>query len=578
MSNKFYFLCVGSLFYTFMGASDGWASRKGDIIRRLNEQDRLEEGRSYCDKWLAVEEPVEDVRTYCADVFFRGVETTSSRSWEEFRTRWSGTEAAERARNPMVTQLLLDLKGEGSKEKYAELEELALDPDLKKECYSAGVKSALQKVSSPSEAKALAMELKGQEEVFVLFERFPEVFFSVQVQGSAIDVQKNIELPVDEPKAVWARRCGEEKAVAWDKVVKGALIAEGIPNSQIMNKIQVSTNKSTSFPLCPLFGQDPSCVLGVSLEVRNYHAFLPQGWSTECDVDPVLMSFTKRRLRSMSIGDGHLVELLNPLYNKEKLKGNTPSFTKLKKKPYLFEGNLYSAHNNAFLVYPIDGNPPFLSEKPPGTWKIMMGKKVKGAPVPQKWSVDTRDGIQVDMGADSERELPSGELRVFSPQASQILGLNTIEPVSLTEPTIEWNRQKPPRGVVSVDVDVLEASGINNASTQLFAAGFNASDIEVYDGWLLDLDGDGDQERVLRLSINAQETLAVLDYEKDIGPKTYLFQSDHAIHGSTRAPVPRAFEQDGKTVLYWSGREGQLRYLEWVFPLGTGYEMGHKDF
>ena len=133
--------------------------------------------------------------------------------------------------------------------------------------------------------------------------------------------KKNIDLPVDEPKAVWARRCGEEKAVAWDTVVKDALMAEGIPNSQIMNKIQGSANKSTSFPLCPLFGQDPSCVLGVSLQVRNYNAFLPQGWSAECNVEPVLMSFTKRRLRSISIGDDHLVELLNPLYNKEKLKG-----------------------------------------------------------------------------------------------------------------------------------------------------------------------------------------------------------------------------------------------------------------
>ena len=578
MSIRFFFLCCGVSLLGALHTSQAQASRNADIIRRLHEQDRMEEGQKYCKTWLGVEEPPNDLREECASVFFQIVDKESAEAWSTFREEWSGTRAAEKARDPYVDLMLADLNGEGSKEKYEELEELALDPEIKQRCSSAGVASALKKVSSSEEAKTLAMELSGKEELYILFERFPEVFFDVQTEGATIQLQKNLDSSIEKPKASWARKCEGTDSVDWNTVVKESLKAEGIPNEQIMSAIQKSTNKESPFPLCPIFNQDSSCSIGIKLESKGYKAFVPQSWRTDCDAEPVLMTFTKRRLRALSLKEGHLVELVNPLYGEERISGNIQAFTKLKKKPYLFEHSLYSKHNNAFVIFPLDGNPPFIGEKPPGTWKLLMGKKVKGIEIPQTWTVDNKDGIEVDLGGEAERSLPSGELVSLSPHATMFLGLDTITLVSLEKPLVEWNRQKPPKGSSEIEVNPLSSSSLNNASTQIFAAGFRSSDVEIYDGWSVDLDRDDEDERIIRLSLNDKEALAVLDYDKDIGPKTYIFETNHAIHGTTRAPVPRAFEQNDETILYWTGKEGQLRYMEWVFSYGTGFEMGHKEF
>ena len=577
MSVRFFFICAGVSTLAFFHAHQAEASRKADIIRRLHEQDRFEEGEKYCDKWLAVESPPEGLREQCAEIFYRAVDATSSQAWNDFREKWEGTTAAKKAQNPYVELMIQELNGEGSKKEYEELEALALDPEIKQRCVSAGVASALKQVSSASEAKELALELDGKEELYVLFEKFPLVFFDVTTQTNKITVQQNLESTLENPSATWARKCQEEEPVAWDIVVKEQLIKEGISKEQVMNRLQNSTKMETLFSLCPLMDQEDECQIGVTLKSNKHTAFIPQAWDTECSSQPVLMTFTKRRLRALSVQEEHLIELVNPLYGEERIRGNLQVFTKLKKKPFLYENSLYSQHNNAFVVFPLDGNPPFISEKPPGTWKLMMGKKIKGANIPASWTVENKEGIEVDLG-ETERNLPSGALVMFSPHASDFLGLSRIVPVSLEPPLVEWNRQKRPRGSVVLDVEALSPSGVNSASKQVFAAGFGSADIEVYDGWSLDIDRDDEEERILRLSIGEKEALAVLDYDNESGPKTYIFETNHAIHGSTRAPVPQAFEQDDKTILYWTGREGQLRYIEWVFALGTGYEMGHKEF
>ena len=578
MSVRFFFICAGVSALAFFHASQAEASRKADIIRRLHEQDRFEEGEKYCDKWLAVESPPADLRDQCAEIFYRGVEPTSSQAWSDFRTKWEGTTAAENARDPYVELMLIELNGEGTKQEYDELKDLALSSEIKQRCISAGVASALKQVSSASEAKELAAELAGKEELYVLFEKFPLVFFDVKVEESTISILKILDSTLEQPSAIWSRKCKDEEPIPWNIVVKDQLIKEGISKEQVMGRLQNSEKSQTSFPLCPLMEQSDECQLGVMLESNKHTAFIPQAWSSECSIQPVLMSFTKRRLRALSIKEDHLVELVNPLYGEERIRGNLQVFTKLKKKPYLYEGSLYSQHNNAYVVFPLDGNPPFISEKPPGTWKLMMGKKIKGAKIPASWTVENREGIEVDLGGETERSLPSGALVMFSPHASEFLGLSDIEPVSLEAPLLEWNRQKRPRGSIFLEVEPISSSGVNSATKQVFAAGFSSADIEVYDGWSLDLDRDDEEERILRLSIGDKEALAVLDYDKELGPKTYLFETNHAIHGSTRAPVPQAFEQDGKTFLYWTGREGQIRYIEWVFAFGTGYDMGHKEF
>ena len=119
----------------FLFSSEAYASRKADVIRRLNLQDRLEEGQQYCEKWQSsTPEAPKDLRERCAEVFFRVTEGKTSSKWEDFRDRWEGTQAAEDARDPLVETLIEEIGENGSQSDYQRMIELATTEELKETC------------------------------------------------------------------------------------------------------------------------------------------------------------------------------------------------------------------------------------------------------------------------------------------------------------------------------------------------------------------------------------------------------------------------------------------------------------
>lgn len=562
-------------------SNEAHASRKADVIRRLNLQDRLEEGQQYCEKWQAsTPDASQDLRERCAEVFFRVTEGKSSSKWEDFRERWAGTQAAENARDPLVEALITEIGENGSQSDYQRMIELASNDELKEKCRGLALKSALIGVKTPEEAKALALEMPDREEILSLAERYPDAFFSIEIDDRTVTVTVDPPLPMATPEPKWGMRCPEQEPVLWDKTVRDDLRKAGIPNSHIMKRIQDHLGNGPAFPLCPLYSQPPSCEPGILLEFNGYKAFKAVDWDKGClKSPPVLMTFTKKRLRSLSLAPGHLVNL------KDKSQGNTRSFVKLKKIAYLSEDMIYMPYKSSFLVYPIDGSPPFLSEKPPGVWKIKMGKKVKGDKKPKSWKVKkTKTKLNVSTTKMPQWDLPKGNLRIFSPLAADVLGLKGIIPQNFVPLSVNWRSTRrgmlPPKRVKNIRVSKMDISEIQTASYQIFATGFKSSQLEVFDGWYVNLDEDDDDETVLRLVIDEQEAVAILDKDEVFGPRTYFFKTDHASQRGKRGPTPKAFflEGDGDKsipIFYWSGSLGREKYVEWIHPQGSGYHMLH---
>ncbi|MEC7986811.1 MAG: hypothetical protein VX278_16705, partial [Myxococcota bacterium] len=323
-----------------------------------------------------------------------------------------------------------------------------------------------------------------------------------------------------------------------------------------------------------------SCEPGVLLNFKGYKAFKAVEWDKGCmDSPPVLMTFTKKRLRSLSLAPGHLVNL------KDRSQGNTRSFVKIRKIAYLSEDMIYMPYKSSYLVYPIDGSPAFLSEKPPGVWKIKMGRKVKGDKEPKSWTVEKEEEhLMVKTSTMPPWQMPKGNLRIFSPLASDVLGLKGIVPQNFVPVAVNWRSTRyglvPPKRVRNIEVGKMDVAEIQAASYQIFAAGFKSEELEVFDGWFVNLDDDDDDESILRLLINGEGAVAILDKDEVFGPRTYFFESDNVSPRGKRGPTPKAFFAEGEgdkdiPIFYWSGTIGREKYVEWIHPQGSGYHMLH---
>ena len=128
---------------------------------------------------------------------------------------------------------------------------------------------------------------------------------------------------------------------------------------------------------------------------------------------------------------------------------------------------------------------------------------------------------------------------------------------------------KGPAGASNVSISKISSKKIREISLQLNGAGFKSSELEMYDAWLVDLNKDGVNEKVVRLNIRGAEAVAILA-ESPSGPRTYIYSTDHAAHGKRPATQPFAFEQDGKVIFAWTGKEGK-RYVEWIHEDRGGF-------
>ena len=97
------------------------------------------------------------------------------------------------------------------------------------------------------------------------------------------------------------------------------------------------------------------------------------------------------------------------------------------------------------------------------------------------------------------------------------------------------------------------------------SAGLDPYNLKVVDGYALDLDGDGVDEKFLRAQYKENEVALVLDVDDQHGNRTWIFGTDHAIHGKMAPPTPMAAIVGEQRVVAWSGVENGQAYLDIIY-------------
>ena len=188
------------------------------------------------------------------------------------------------------------------------------------------------------------------------------------------------------------------------------------------------------------------------------------------------------------------------------------------------------------------------------------------------------DGIRVSTQTITNWMVPIGELRFFSPLVLSMLELDDLTPADLTVPFVEWDVDSSgvstaPLGAIPIDVTKLSASDIKSLRYHIGGAGIDTSKMKVSDGFAVDLDDDGTDEKVLRALVNDKEAVLILDSDDVFGNRTFIYSTKHAKHGEMAAPQPKAIKVGEQIVFYWSGRESKKSYLEVVYSQAGSFVM-----
>ena len=556
-------------------SSDAHAGRKADVIAKLIQAERYGAAQSKCGKWNAQSTEAEKVlRENCARVYRIIAEDEGSlAAWKGFREKWATTDEAEKYRDIHAKLILSELGKTGAEEEYSLAAELATNPQVKDQAEHLAISSAIREVRSIEDAKSVAARYPERKELIDLAARYPAAFFTMNINNRKVDVVIDPPLPIDDYKVEWVARWPDGTMRNWDATIRSSLEATGIPRSNIMRIIQRQGRdlSGPAMPLCPMSNQPAGWVAGVALHIRAKSIFEPVPWDPMCmQVAPTLISSRGNKVLAVSLGPTHSVTLQPSKTGRRDIR----SFLTFRTPPVIFEDKIYVPFNKIFAVFPLSGAAPYLSEERPGVWKVPISKKLTGEKLPKNWKLFMKDDqLIVRSSQFGDWKVPNGQLRILSPIASFVLGFAHVVPLPAQPISIEWiegkSGLKPPTDAPKVQISKISSKKIREISLQLIGAGFTTSELEMYDAWLVDLDKDGTMEKVIRLNIRGSEAVAILD-ERETGSATYIYSTEHAAHGKRPATQPFAFEQDGKIIFAWTGKEGK-RYVEWIHEDRGGF-------
>ena len=174
--------------------------------------------------------------------------------------------------------------------------------------------------------------------------------------------------------------------------------------------------------------------------------------------------------------------------------------------------------------------------------------------------------------------LPRGELRFLSPLMKEMLGIHNVAYDQSDNPDIVWSVDEKgvsslPETVLPVDFRKLTEEQIKALRYHIGGAGLDPYNLKVVDGYALDLDGDGTDEKVLRAQYKEYEVAVVLDVDSTLGNRTWIFGTQHAIHGKMAPPSPMTAVVGDQRVFAWSGVEDGVAYLEVIYSEKNSFNM-----
>ena len=179
--------------------------------------------------------------------------------------------------------------------------------------------------------------------------------------------------------------------------------------------------------------------------------------------------------------------------------------------------------NKSFAIYPVTGATPWLTDKPPGAMRTQMDNTLRGSGLPPTWKLQGVDsGIQIsspDIKVETGWVLPRGEMRFLSPLMRELLDIKDVSYEQSAAPVVQWQIDAEgvstaPDSLLPVDFRKLSEEQIKALRYHIGGAGLDPYNLKVVDGYALDLDGDGRDEKVLRAQYKENEVALVLDTDE----------------------------------------------------------------
>lgn len=274
------------------------------------------------------------------------------------------------------------------------------------------------------------------------------------------------------------------------------------------------------------------------------------------------------QVTGFSLQPGHQVDLASRSYQE---RPNTRAYAPaVQGAPQLSSGQLYLPAGRVWVVYPMNGGPPWMTDRaPPQSAQTILSPQLRGTRPPTGWRLSRQQNAMVLINPSvpgSRWEMPLGEVRFLSPLMQRVLG---VEPASLrAQPQgaaavtagAGWVknkrgdlRSKPPEGAVPIEVEGLSDEQVHNAQMRVVSAGLELKSLEVLDGWAMDLDNDGERETVLRVRSEKRGLLLVLDVHPELGNRLFAFGTNNVATISGAAEAPFGFQLGGAPYLAWVG-------------------------
>lgn len=562
------------------------ASRKADTIRLLNLEKRYEEAQDKCEKWGSFDRAAEpDLREFCAQSFWVNAESKNTiEAWQNFQEQWVGTDWEKQAFKREGGVALAALGDNAVEQAYLEIADQFAGYSVATDALAKAGSAAIRDVASVEDAKRIASEYPNHTEFSVLIDKYPGAFVTLVLENGAIKVQASKQIDVSASKTFWAYQEVDGSVDSWDATVKKHLDQAGLEPVFAMRAIQNNTGTAPTFPLCPL-NSSTTGIPGMGLYVKEKVVFSPIAWADNCDnSSTAVLVFSNRMLKHVSFSPDRNISL-------DVQSGARKDFTSFVRRngdAILFEQKIWvrvekpddGTNSFSFAVYPLSGAAPWLSDQPPGAFKITLDNTFKGTGFSQGWSVQgVGNGIKVIRPNDaSEWVVPSGEIRLLSPLIQNLLGLDSIDVAKHHTPTVHWSvdkqgvsTQPPVSG--NITVKKLDDNIIKALRYHISGAGFDLNSLEIFDGYDVDLDIDGNYEKVLRGSYQQQEVVLILDRDKINGNRTFIYTTDHAKNGNLAAPVPFAFLAEDQVIFAWSGIEDKQSYVEMLYAQDGSFVM-----
>jgi len=568
-----------------VGMTAALAAERSDAVERKLSDNDYEGARKKCEKWEASLRDTEPaLREICAKAYWPLAEAAdSAASWRDYTTTWAGTDWSTTATERLASATLRELPMDASEDELLWITEEFYDSRAARKAAEMAGEAAIRDVTTGAEALRAAQRYPEHAGLSAFVERYPEKFVKVTITGHEVSITIDPEVALPDymtPTPLWVARWPGGRTQSWREVATQHLLSSGLDED--MTRPQ---GAGPGLPICSIPGQPEGWHAAVEVRVGTGRMYRPIPWESDCgaDVLPVVLTVTSGAVSGLSLAPGHDLDLLS---RGSDGRDHTRGFAgSLSDSLILSDGHIFRQAGRVWLVYPIDGGPPWLTDRAPAQ-RSLLTSALAGSGAPAGMSLSTQDdALLLSGGGITERwVMPKGEVRFLSAMVQKVLDIHPslLDSVKIGAPALSavvpWPKEPegyltaaPPSGGRSVTLTSLNEAAIERARLRV-ASGAEIDNLEIIDGWGLDMDADGAEEVFLRAHVDGRGVLIVLDVHPDLGNRLFLYESPNVGTPSTPQSRPYAFHYGGHFYLAWAGvASEQASFLELIRYSGESF-------